>query len=237
MCHFIFIFFVYSFFPLCHLQTLKEPKVSLCKWTSYLYIRNFTSSISVAEVGKPPDVAQAHSIAHAGEDKLNLVAPVPSPGVFILLHWLAWNCSVLQQRGDGGERERGGGEFRWQESKCVFEIMLLQQVQRLHLAHWNTLLSTTQGRDAGVKEESILKGWISAFWPKLVLNPGVHQVLFRLWHAWMVDEEDCTYTTFTLTVIEYFLLITISSTIKCSIRWKRWSRRDVKWNQRLKSSR
>lgn len=45
-----------------------------------------TSSISVAEVGKPPDIAQAHSIAHAGEDKLNLVAPVPSPGVFILLH-------------------------------------------------------------------------------------------------------------------------------------------------------
>lgn len=57
-----------------------------------------TSSISVAEVRKPPDIAQAHSISHAGEDKLNLVSPVPSPWVFIFLHWLAWNCSVLQQR-------------------------------------------------------------------------------------------------------------------------------------------
>lgn len=56
-----------------------------------------TSSISVAEVGKPPDVAQAHRVAHAGEDKLNLVPPVPSPGVFILLHRLTWNCSILQQ--------------------------------------------------------------------------------------------------------------------------------------------
>lgn len=66
-----------------------------------------TASISVAEIGKPPDVAQAHSITHAGEDKLNLVAPVPSPGVFILLHRLAWNCSVLQQRQREGERGTG----------------------------------------------------------------------------------------------------------------------------------
>lgn len=57
-----------------------------------------TSSIPVAEVGEPPDVTQPHSIAHTGEDKLNLVAPVPSSRVFILLRWLTWNCSVLQKQ-------------------------------------------------------------------------------------------------------------------------------------------
>lgn len=57
-----------------------------------------TSSISVAEVGKPPNVTQTHSIAHAGEHKLNLVAPVPSSGVFILLHRLTWNGSILRKK-------------------------------------------------------------------------------------------------------------------------------------------
>lgn len=55
-----------------------------------------TSSVPVAEVREPPDVAQAHGVAHAGEDKLDLVAPVPSPGVLILLHRLSRNGSVLQ---------------------------------------------------------------------------------------------------------------------------------------------
>lgn len=57
-----------------------------------------TSAVSVAEVGKPPDVAEAHSIAHAGEHKLNLVTPVPSPGVFILLHWFTRNGAILWRR-------------------------------------------------------------------------------------------------------------------------------------------
>ncbi len=56
-----------------------------------------TSSIPVAEVRKPPDVSQPHCVANTGEDKLNLVAPVSSSGVFIFLYWLSWNCSILKQ--------------------------------------------------------------------------------------------------------------------------------------------
>ena len=34
-----------------------------------------TSSILVAEVGEPPDVAQTHGIAHHGQNELQLVSP------------------------------------------------------------------------------------------------------------------------------------------------------------------
>ena len=42
-----------------------------------------TSSVPVAEVGEPPHVAQPHSIAHEGEDELDLSSPL---GALLLLH-------------------------------------------------------------------------------------------------------------------------------------------------------
>lgn len=76
---------------------LSEERVEKVVFLHKADARSLTSSTPVAEVREPPDVAQAHCVAHAREDKLDLVAPVASPSVFILLHWLSWNCSILYQ--------------------------------------------------------------------------------------------------------------------------------------------
>lgn len=109
-----------------------------------LYAVICTSSISVAEVGEPPDVTQAHSIAHTGEDKLNLVAPVPSPGVFILLHWLAWNCSILQQR----HRERQRLLQVTGRRVCSWD-----KAEQLHLAPENTRVLPAESRNGRRRRE------------------------------------------------------------------------------------
>lgn len=56
-----------------------------------------TSSVPVAEVGEPPDVTQAHGVAHAGENKLDLVPPVAPSRDLRLLRWLARNGSILRE--------------------------------------------------------------------------------------------------------------------------------------------
>lgn len=52
-------------------QTEQEPR-----WPPGWSVGKHTSSISVAEVGEPPDIAQAHGVAYTGEDELDLVPPV-----------------------------------------------------------------------------------------------------------------------------------------------------------------
>ena len=39
---------------------------------------SLTSSISVAQVREPPDIAQSHSVPDTGEDEVKLPRPVPS---------------------------------------------------------------------------------------------------------------------------------------------------------------
>lgn len=143
-----------------------------------------TSSISVAEVGKPPDIAQAHSIAHAGEDKLNLVAPVPSPGVFILLHWLTWNCSVLQQR--QGERQ---GWLQVAGKQMCFWDSCSWRSPRAALGMLKHTLFYELEMDAAT-EKSILKGRICPIWPDQILLLGVHVKYYsHQYHATMVNNK------------------------------------------------
>lgn len=58
-----------------------------------------TSSTLVAEVGEAPQVPEAHAVADAGEDELQLVGPVVSPGAVV-------GARVAQGPGVGG----AGGE-------------------------------------------------------------------------------------------------------------------------------
>lgn len=58
-----------------------------------------TSSTLVAEVGEAPQVAEAHTVADAGEDELQLVGPVVPPGAVV-------GARVAQGAGVGG----AGGE-------------------------------------------------------------------------------------------------------------------------------
>ena len=55
---------------------------------SSFFLPLLTSSISEAEVGEPPDVAQADGVAHHGEEEVQLAAPllplrdiIPGPGL------------------------------------------------------------------------------------------------------------------------------------------------------------
>lgn len=57
-----------------------------------------TSAIPVTEVREPPDVAQPHCVAHTRQDKLNLVPPVSSPRILVLLHLFPWNRSILDHK-------------------------------------------------------------------------------------------------------------------------------------------
>lgn len=56
-----------------------------------------TSPIAVAEVWEAPDVAKAHGIAHAGQHKLDLVAPVATLDALLLLALLPGHGAVLQR--------------------------------------------------------------------------------------------------------------------------------------------
>lgn len=56
-----------------------------------------TSPIAVAEVWEAPDVAKAHGIAHAGQHKLDLVAPVATLDALLLLALLPRHGAVLQR--------------------------------------------------------------------------------------------------------------------------------------------
>ena len=42
----------------------------------------------IAEIWKPPDVAQPHSVAQAGEEEVALVVPVAPVQLLLLLHVL-----------------------------------------------------------------------------------------------------------------------------------------------------
>ena len=44
-----------------------------------------TSSILVAEIGKPPNIAEAHRHGDAGEEEVQLVAPLASLSVAVLI--------------------------------------------------------------------------------------------------------------------------------------------------------
>lgn len=57
-----------------------------------------TSSIAVAEVGKPPHIPQSHTVADTGEQKLIL----PTPLLSWENKWVWWGC-----------RGRGAGLKLW----------------------------------------------------------------------------------------------------------------------------
>lgn len=61
-------------------------------WASYL----LTPSVFVAEVRKPPHVAQADNISRHGQEKLHLTSPVSS---LLQLHLLAFSCAFFIQHG------------------------------------------------------------------------------------------------------------------------------------------
>ena len=46
-------------------------------------VRLGTSSIPVAEIGEPPDVAEADCEAETGKEKLNRIVPLPSVSLII----------------------------------------------------------------------------------------------------------------------------------------------------------
>lgn len=54
-----------------------------------------TSPVAVAQIRESPDVAQAHSIAHTGQHKLNLVAPVAPFEVLVSFGHLTGDSTIL----------------------------------------------------------------------------------------------------------------------------------------------
>ena len=44
------------------------------------------TSMFVTEVGEPPDIAESHRIAQAGEEEVTLIVPTPSVGFLLLLN-------------------------------------------------------------------------------------------------------------------------------------------------------
>ena len=71
----------------------------------------FTSAIFVADVGKPPDVAQVHGKTDDGEKEVDLLAPALSLWFLLLLLHQVGRRSVHQKliRGPGGHLRRVTG--------------------------------------------------------------------------------------------------------------------------------
>lgn len=70
----------------------RVPTKVLHTWTRIL-----TSSTLVTEVGEAPEVAEAHAVADTGEDELEFVAPVVSPGAEV-------GSGLAEGAGVGGTR-------------------------------------------------------------------------------------------------------------------------------------
>lgn len=67
----------------------------------------YTSTVLVGQVRKPPDVSQAHSIAHSGEDVLLLAGPVSPLSVLVaIVHmWVLQLRNLLEPCSFGRDKE------------------------------------------------------------------------------------------------------------------------------------
>lgn len=98
----------------------------------FSYLMLLTSTISVAEVGEPPDISQANTVANTGEKKFIFAAPLFSgrqSGRSWCSGWKLMLSLGLGYRAAGITRRHNPVLLCWTLPRRSFKVMITDQTQ------------------------------------------------------------------------------------------------------------